>query len=150
MRTHFWPGCGGLSCGLGVGPAGQLAVPIGQTFPLAYMPFIWVGSLFADPVLSCCGGFQALASECSVWRWFLCGVAGERGIWECQFFRLQAAFPSSCGVKCTHQAVSLTAVDGRRRWVIFFQGMPLGAWVALLPQIKCLCAVKYSLGERTI
>lgn len=56
----------------------------------------------------------------NVWRWFLCGVAGERGVWEHEFFGLQAAFPLCCGVKCTHQAVSLTAVDGRKRWVIFF------------------------------
>jgi len=53
VRTRLWPGCGGLSCGLGVGPAGQLAVPTGWAFPLAYMPFIWVGSLFADPELRC-------------------------------------------------------------------------------------------------
>lgn len=144
-RVELRPWCGTCWSARSTNRAG---LPIGlHAFPLAYMPFICVGSLFADPVLSCCGGFRALASECSVWRWFLCGVARERGIWECQFFRLQAAFPSCCGVKCTHQAVSLTAVDGRRRWVIFFQGMPLGAWVGLLPQIKRLCAVKYSLGE---
>lgn len=146
VRTRFWPGCGGLSCGFGVGPAGQLAVPTGWAFPLAYMPFIWVGSLFADPVLSC---FRALAPEWSVWRWFLCGVAGERGVWERQLFGLQAAFPSCCGVKCTHQAVSLTAADDRRGWVILFQGTPLGVWAGLLPQIKCLCC-HVLFGEKTI
>lgn len=61
-----------------------------------------------------------------------------RGVSGNQFFGLQAAFPSCCVVKRTHQAASLTAANGRKRKKIFFRGTPLGAWVGLLPQIKCL------------
>lgn len=128
VRTSFWPGCGGLSCGIGVGPACPDAVQMGLAFLLAYRPFIWMGSLFADLVLSCSGSFWVLAPEWSVWRWLLCGLAQWGESEERQSFGLQAASPLCCGIKCTHWAISLPAADGRRRWVIFFQGMPLGAW----------------------
>lgn len=68
-----------------MGLAGQLEVPIGQAFPLAYMPFIWVSSLFANPVLSCRGGFGALAPECLevvlVWCGWGKGSLGAPVLW---------------------------------------------------------------------
>ena len=62
-ENQFGPGREGLGRGPGVGPAGQDAVQTGQAFLVAYRPFLWVGSLFADPGLRCSGGFGVLAPE---------------------------------------------------------------------------------------
>ena len=117
-KNQFGPGREGL----GRGQAWDLLV---RTQYRQGRPSCWPTGLLSGwaPSLLTLGSAAVVAlgswHQSEVSRWFLWGgVSGD------QFFGLQAAFPSCCVVKRTHQAVSLTAADGRRRKKIFFRGRP--------------------------
>lgn len=89
-----------------------------------------------------------MAPEWSVRRWYLFGVAGERGeSWGVCASSLGCPFPSCC-VKRTRQAVLLMAAAARRKRVISSQGMPLEpGCIFCLRSGVCLFVVVYSSGS---
>ena len=123
------------------GPAGWDAVRTEQAgLPGGLHALYWgrEDSLFAHPVLSCCG--------ISLGPWHQKGVSGGGPVWRGQGGgRVQPALWASGCLRpfCCNTPVVLAG----RRWVLSCQGVLRGARVNLLPQIRCLFAVMNSLGR---
>lgn len=104
------------------------------------MPFIWVGSLFADPVPSCCGislgpGTRMLSGDDPARRGRGEGRVQGRLCW---LFGLQAASPQNA-VRPTGQACSWRLLLAGARWMGSPQAVPRGACVAFASDKVPVC-----------